>query len=325
MSSLQSAPNYPFDPIQRLEGLSRLLNVSVDELRRVAAIASSSYRLAKPIAKPDGSIRQPFDALEPLKSIQRRIKERILSNVVFPDYLTGSLKGQDAFKNAELHANSKTVVCEDIAGFFPSATSALVEKIWSEFFHFPADVALLLTQLTTKDGTLPQGAITSSHLANLAFFKGEHKLYLQLKSEGISYSRYVDDITTSSMRQLSTAELTKLISRIYGMMLSSGFKAKRAKQEIQRRNRQMKVTKLLVNKKVAIPPKQRQALRAAVHQLERQLADGVQENIQAQLDSLSGRIGRLRKLHPVEGNALKKRLQLARAAYISLLPPHTSG
>ncbi len=159
MSSLQSAPNYPFNPIQRLESLSCLLSVSLDELRRVAATASSSYRLAKPITKPDGSIRQPFDALEPLKSIQRRIKERILSNVVFPDYLTGSLKGQDAFKNAELHANSKTVVCEDVAGFFPSTTSALVEKIWSEFFHFSSDVALLLTQLTTKDGALPQGPL----------------------------------------------------------------------------------------------------------------------------------------------------------------------
>jgi hypothetical protein len=291
----------------------------------VAATANSSYRLAKPITKPDGSIRQPFDALEPLKTIQRRIKERILSNVVFPDYLTGSLKGRDAFKNAELHANSRTVVCEDIAGFFPSTTSALVEKIWSEFFHFSPDVALLLTQLTTKDGALPQGAITSSHLANLAFFKSEHELYVQLQSEGISYSRYVDDITASSMRQLSTIELTKLVSRIYGMMLANGFKAKRTKQEIQRRNCQMKVTKLLVNNKVAIPPKQRQALRAAVYQLERQLADGAQENIQAQLDSLSGRIGRLRKLHPVEGDALRQRLKLARAAYKLLLQPTSAG
>ncbi len=107
------------------------------------------------------------------------------------------------------------------------------------------------------------------------------------------------------------------------MMLSSGFRAKRSKQEIQRRNRQMKVTKLLVNKKVAIPSKQRQALRAAVYQLERQLADGVQENIQAQLDSLSARIGRLRKLHPAEGDALSQRLKLARAAYKLLLNPVT--
>lgn len=323
MKALQAPPRYPHKPISSLEKLSLVLAVPVRLLQQIANVASSRYRLAKPIVKADGSIRQTFDAEEPLKRIQQRIKQRILDKVIFPDYLTGSLKGRDAKANAELHVGAAIVVCEDISNFFPSVSSALVHRVWEEFFHFSPEVAELLTLLTTKDGSLPQGACTSSHLANLAFWKDEHTLYQQLLERGIAYSRYVDDMAASSKISLSKEELSNCIASIYTMMGRAGFKPKRRKQEIQRANKVMRVTKLVTNRRPAITANERSAIRASVFQLEKSLGRGEIEGLQKLLDRASGRVNRLSQLHPVEGRALKARVRVVREAVRAARMPNS--
>lgn len=154
-------PSYNCEPIRSLGALSKALSTSKESLQELAGTASSRYRLAKPVTKPDGTIRQPFDALEPLKNIHGRIKNRILARATFPLYLTGSLKGRDYRVNAALHAGAKIVISEDIEGFFPSTSADRIHGIWREVFRFSEDVCELLTRLTIKDGYLPQGAITS--------------------------------------------------------------------------------------------------------------------------------------------------------------------
>ena len=313
MKSSQPPPRYPYRPIRQPITLAKVLGVPLPALEQIAATSDSRYRLAKAIVKPDGSIRQPFDALEPLKDIQRRIKQRILAAVVFPDYLTGSLKGKDARKNAELHERTGTVLCEDVEGFFPNTNALLIDAIWRGFFGFSSEVASLLTQLTTKDGSLPQGAITSSHLANLAFWRTEHSLYLSMSAEGLNYSRYVDDITISSSTPLSNDEITRCIARVYGMMLACGYKAKRKKQEIQRSHLPMRVTKLNVNRRAAIPAADRHAIRAAVYQLEELASTGDMSGVSISINSVAGRVNRLGQMHAAEAMLLKERITTLRA------------
>lgn len=96
--------------------------------------ASERYRLAKPITKPDGSIRQPFDALEPLKEVHRRIKDQIFAKVIFPYYLSRRSKRQDYRVNAKLHAGARIIICEDVEGFFPATSSEVVFDVWRYFF-----------------------------------------------------------------------------------------------------------------------------------------------------------------------------------------------
>lgn len=316
MSPLQSPPRYQYEPIRSLSALSRKLGIALSDLQAVAARADQSYRLAKPIVKPDGSIRQPFDAKPRLKAVQIRIKERILDAVWFPDYLTGSLKGKDTCANAQLHAGASLVLCEDVAGFFPDTTSMVVLGIWRGFFGFSLEVSELLTRLTTKDCALPQGAVTSSHLANLAFWRDEHELYTQFHGERIAYSRYVDDIAVSSVLALSGSALSNCISRVYTMMGRNGYRPKRAKQEIQRGNAGMLVTKLLANVRVALPKRDRRAIRSAVHRLEVLAASGAIGDVQVQLNSVSGQVARLQRLHPKEGAMLRARLKVIRGTCV---------
>lgn len=313
MIPTKSWPSYHHCPIRSLGSLSRALSIPSNTLNELASQASSLYRPAKAIVKADGSIRQPFDAMPPLKTIHRKIQLRIFSHVWFPTYLTGSLKGKDAIRNAAIHAGKKIVVTEDIKEFFPSIGFDTVRSIWAGFFRFSEDVADLLTRLCVKDGSLPQGAITSSYLANLAFWSEEPKLFEDFRDEGIAYSRYVDDVTFSSRNALDSAQLARCISRVYGLMASHGLKPKRRKQEIQRSHAPMRATKLIVNARPSLPVQERQRIRASVYQLEHTDISllGLME-FRSRVNSTAGRVARLAQLHPKEGHALKDRVTALR-------------
>jgi retron-type reverse transcriptase len=269
--------------------------------------------VAKPIEKPDGSMRQPFDAHPPLKDVHLRIKKKILSRIIFPDYLTGSLKGKDYKVNAALHAGAKIVICEDISTFFPSTKADNVFDIWRFFFGFSNEVANCLTRLTTKDGALPQGAITSSYLANLAFWREEPRVHAYFTRIGVTYSRYVDDMGLSSRRFLTPDEKTSVISTVYGMLASKGYKAKRQKHELQTSKGRMFVTKLLVNDRPALVRKERSAIRAAVFQLEEQkCSEDSRLLTKKEYNRSLGRVSKLSRFHKTQGEELMQRMQTLR-------------
>ena len=307
------SPSYPNASIRSLSALSKALGIHQDILIKYAHRANQLYRLAAQEKKPDGSIRQTFDAYPALKAIQIRIKERILRVVEYPPYLQGSLRGCSPRTNAAIHVKAKICFAEDIANFFPSANYSLIKNIWSGFFGFPDDVAELLTILSVKDDGLPQGAVTSSYLANLVFWNYEPNLVNRFKQRGLIYSRYVDDISVSSKYRLTIEEQSRLVSDVYGMLLHHGFQPKRAKHEVFTAGKSMRTTKLLNNTKVALPVKLRQNIRAAVFALEKCIASGLyDEEVKSELSRVASRVGRLRSFHATEGAALRKRLSILR-------------
>jgi hypothetical protein len=260
-------------------------------------------------------VRQPFDALEPLKTVHRAIKKKLLSQVSFPKYLTGSLRGTDYRVNASLHVRAKIAISEDIKQFFPTTSKDVVFDTWRSFFGFAEEVAELLTSITTKDGTLPQGAIPSSYLANLAFWRVEPKLQAMLESRGITYSRYVDDITVSSKERVSKDNQTWLIAQIYGMLRKHGFRAKRRKHDSSSAGRRIVTTKLVANMRPALPSEERAKIRTAVFQLERRIESGERSpQLRKELDRVAGRVGKLNRFHKTEAAGLATRVRVVRAA-----------
>jgi len=308
-------PHYPFEPIGSVAALARALGFESPHLLAIAADADGLYRLAKPIVKADGSKRQPFDALPPLKAIHRRLKARVLARVVYPAYLTGSLVGRDYRVNAELHKASKIVICEDISNFFPSVKAAAVFDVWQCLFSFPPDVAELLTKLCTKDGALPQGAIPSSYLANLVLWRLEPELQARFAASGLVYSRYVDDIAVSSKRHLSRSEQTQVIGSVYGMLAKVHLKAKRRKHETFTSSQRMVTTKLVVNNRPALPKEKRAVIRAAVHRVELLSKTGLLDaDGRRLLSSIAVQVGQLGRFHAGPALQLKERLAEVRRA-----------
>jgi Reverse transcriptase (RNA-dependent DNA polymerase) len=297
------------NPIHRSVALAKALHIDVIKLKILVENANNLYRPAKAETKKDGSIRQTYDANEPLKSLHRKIKTQLLDRVSFPQYLTGSIRGRDYKTNAEIHLGAKIVISEDISSFFPSTTEAIVFDVWQNFFGFGEKVAKSLTALTTLDGKLPQGAITSPQLANLVFWRIEASLHADFQAEGITYSRFVDDMVASSKRTLSEDQKTAVIKKIYGMMLKRGYKPKRAKHEMTTSGGKMTVTKLTVNSSAGIDKKQRSKIRAAVHKQEIALRTDMARDVVAEAQpKVAGKVALLGRFHQGKAKSLKERL-----------------
>lgn len=244
-------------PIGTVATLTRILRcpgseATEESLLQLAAQASTLYRPAGRKRKSDGTIREIFDAKFPLKTVQGRIQNMILKKVRFPEYLQGSIKCRGQGSNARKHVGRRFVITEDVEYFFPATSEKVVFEIWHRFFCFPPDVAQCLTKLTTKDGSLPQGAKTSPLLANLVFWQAEPDLVLALESRGIVYTRLVDDITCSAIGDLSHDEIAWVVAKLRAMTSSLGYRLKPGKETFAGAGSRMVATKLVVNVKTAL-------------------------------------------------------------------------
>ena len=302
-------------PIRDIEALSRMLQVDAEELIRIANSSESFWKPGARLPKKESSeIRQTNDAKEPLKSIHDRINKKLLIPFLFPSYLHGSIHDpsnpRSPISNAAEHTGKKVIIQEDIAAFFPNTTTGIVSGIWRYCFHFSPEVADILTKLTIYKGNLPQGWRTSSYLANLAFWDREPELVADFRASGLTYTRYVDDITVSAPRHLSKKEKTRTIGRIYGMLTSKGYRPKREKQKIATNNQPMEVTGIRVNTKKPTLPKQYQKnVRAEVHSLENAYKIGQNDSTyDDRWNSTYGKVRRIASMNPNKGKQLEGRL-----------------
>jgi hypothetical protein len=212
---------YPNLAIGSIAKLASALDVSEAYLKQVAAQPDNFYSVSS-IPKKSGGFRTISDPVRELKIVQRRIVRRILSKCSFPEYLFGSIKDEDNprdfVRNAQYHVQAKEVIAFDIDSFFPSVQPQFIKRVFKFLLRFPDDVANLLVSLVTLNGGLPQGAPTSSYLANLIFYDVEHKVVKTLRSKGFFYSRLVDDITISSMKSIPGTEKTFVYDQIKKML-----------------------------------------------------------------------------------------------------------
>ena len=213
--------SYSYKPIGSIASLALTLGVTEKELEDVAKNAGNYYKPNKPKIKSNGKTRQTYRVLELLHKIQDAILEKIISGVDFPEYLQGSIKDielpRDYVRDAEIHATNNILLKEDISSFFSSTRRELVKKMWKFFFRFPENVAEVLTQLTTYNEFVPEGASTSPAVANLVFWKHEPNLEHELRQKGYIYTRFVDDISVSFKSRISKDELQLITTKIYGM------------------------------------------------------------------------------------------------------------
>lgn len=289
-----SSFSYPYKRIQHLDSLAKSLAMPVQTLIELSQNASNMFI---PQKKDDTKKRDLYSAKPQLKKVLIRINEIFLKKVKYPDFIH-NVKGRSYITNARIHTDSKVIFKEDIKNFFPSTQKGLILKVWKDFFCFSHEVAECLTNLTTKDGFLPQGAETSTYLASLFFFDIEPKLYMNFSQQGLDYTRYVDDITVSSKLKVSNNLKSKIKQKIYGMMKSKGYKPKRSKSRIVHDCDRQDVTGCVVNSK--LPTKQKSKIknvRAAVKQLE-MYENKASNSYKKQHCSVQGRIYEILRLKP---------------------------
>lgn len=317
---------YTRKPVYSLNSLSLMLGVSPELLVKLAATSSGLYRevLQK---KKDNSVRVTFDAFQPLKKVQRRIVDRLLIHVVYPKYLHGGIRDVNSprspFSNAHPHLGAKSIALQDITNFFPSITKQKVKSVFSDFFRFEEKVSELLSLIVTKDGFVPQGASTSSYLANLVFWDVEPRLVNWINNRDFIYTRFADDITISSKAIVDDVQWAEIISKVTGMLASKGFKQKRSKLHVLKKGQALDrggkhealvVTGLGISGfNTGVVKAERYKIKAAVRQFEIAIESGKDfEDVKHLYQSAMGRVGRLLACGQPSGIAFKKRLNEAK-------------
>lgn len=243
---------YNADPISSISSLAKSLSFAEGFLLRVAKEPAAFYTIfSKKVKEKERTLAEPHPAL---KVLQKRIISRIFVHLEFPPYLHGGIKTDDPrdfITNASAHAKAETAITLDIQRFFPSITSAQVEYAFQKLFKFPLEVSSLLTKIVTLNGEIPQGAPTSSYIANLVMWEKECKLVAQLNGRGFIYTRLIDDMTISSPKKISEKDVTRIIGEVAAMLTNYDYKLHPDKKNVFSRSnpeKLMLITGLWMNR-----------------------------------------------------------------------------
>lgn len=162
---------------------------------------------------------RPIDVPAPdLKKLQQRVA-LLLSAIEPPEFLFSPVKGRSYVHNAAVHLGARTFWLLDIERFFPSCREARVAWFFASKMECTPDVTAILVQLTTHEGSLPQGAPSSPILAYFSNVTMWDEISKVVNGCGCAFSVYADDITVSSKQTVPKS----LIWRIKEIVFNNGF------------------------------------------------------------------------------------------------------
>ncbi len=160
-----------------------------------------------------------------LKEIQTRIKDRLLAPIALPHNIHGGVKRKSNITNAKPHKGHKCQFVTDASNFYPSINNRQVHRMLLNM-KMTSHFANWTTKLTTWKGEVPQGAPTSTHIANLVFLETDMKLIELCSTHNLTYTRYIDDLTFSSQQ-----DFKPMLDEILGVVKTGGFKINYRKTE----------------------------------------------------------------------------------------------
>ena len=250
------------------------------------------------LLKRSGGVRHLWVPIPPLRRIQRTLLRCCLDQA--QETLTDAVMGArrrlhpddppfGIFRNAARHIGQTYVASYDLKDFFPSVRADQVVQALMRLeapvgiddngapLLWTHDAAVLVARLVTRRGRLPQGAPTSPAIANLVFGPLDEKIQERLGSY-VVYSRYFDDMTMSisspAARRLqldSPAAFRDYTSAVIEDVLrGTPFRINSRKTRVTSLKHGHRVTGLRVtDERVTLPRKSRRALRALLHQVQR--------------------------------------------------------
>lgn len=240
-------------PLQFLKSLSSNLPVGSGRL-----YMPETYR------KKRGGIREIFKPESPFDSVTKNLHRSFTEILPYeaPDHVHGFIRGRSTISNASEHLGKPCVLRMDLEDFFPSISTEAVKTSLREQ-GYDNEAAELAASIVTIAGKLPIGISTSPILSNLAFLETDQLLSAYARSEGISFTRYVDDLTFSGeVNDHHLADISQILD-------DAGWSINTHKTAFMRRGGPQYVTGLYVGEadKPRIPRKIKRRMRWIVHMI----------------------------------------------------------
>ncbi|MDB5554462.1 MAG: RNA-directed polymerase [Rhizobium sp.] len=188
----------PFSQKPTKRDVGILLGESVNNLKTLSLPAFKEEFVVRRQQKT-GKKQKLRDLIYPVSRL-RRIHERLkfhLNKVKQPSYLFSPRKNRSQRDNAALHLDQDQYLTLDLKQFYPSTTASMVRRWFEVELGMYADVARLLTDLSTIDDKVSFGSPLTPVLCTLV-----HRHMFDLIADvcaryTLRYSLWVDDVTIS--------------------------------------------------------------------------------------------------------------------------------
>ncbi len=240
-------------------GMPKIDNVNqLNELLNLESVDLNAYHLF--CKYRDDKERTICAPSVKLKERQRWIVRNILDKVPMGSCVHGFVKGKSIKTNAEPHVRKKEILCLDIENFFPSITIEQVRTVFM-MLGYSEPVTNKLCEICTYAGRLPQGAPTSPALSNIVFQRIDAELLRLVEKEGLTYTRYADDLTFST----NDSNIEKYIVEVKEILGKEGFLINEKKTHVMKDNYRKIVTGLLVNDRLRVPNAYKKKLRQEIY------------------------------------------------------------
>lgn len=207
-----------------------------------------------------------------LESIESKSKDK---NFKTPVLSHAFEKGKSIITNSQMHRNKKYILNIDLKNFFDSFNFGRVRGFFikDKDFTVSPEIATVIAQIACYQGKLPQGAPSSPIITNLITRILDYRIVKIAKKYRFTYSRYADDMTFSTNRELNSnklrasKELDNFLTELEEVIISSGFEINPKKTRLSNNMQRQKVTGLVVNKKINVKREYIKNTRAMAFQL----------------------------------------------------------
>jgi hypothetical protein len=291
--------------------LEALLGNSREHLEFLAGHAGALYKpfqkrdRARPFAKKTRALKKKpriiDNPLDQLKVVQKEINRRLLKSVTFPDYILGSVHRKRVLDNVMLHLGAPVLVTLDIKSFFRRITNIQVYRVWRDVLDCSPKIAALLTRLTTFERHLPQGAPTSSLLANLVLHSCDFSIRDECRRREVTYSTWVDDLAFSGR------DARGVISVAVHALTAARFAVSHRKLRVMGPATRKVLNGVMLSRFPSVVPEYLKRIRSGIHKL--QTGQVPPNDSDKYLRSLLGAINHISLIERRKGALLRNRLE----------------
>ncbi len=286
---------FQFEPMVSMRRLESLLHWNRSDIRRVAARAGSYYKPFDRRRHERDKWRHIDNPTDALKSLQSRIYHAILQTLPFDEQVLGGIKGRSTRDNAAVHVDAPTLVTIDIKSCFPNINDRAIYDVFRNTLLYSGEIADLMTKLTTFQHRLPQGAPTSSVLANLVLLPLHREIAKIASVYGLDWTMYVDDIAFSGQHAREAIEPT------VAALKRMGHSVRAAKVTVMTAGEQQKLTGIIVNRKISAGRELICTIRDSILEL----ANRQNAVFDYEIASLNGKISYVTSVNRAQGASLR--------------------
>lgn len=271
--------------------LADLLGVKLGMLTYAIYVTPLADRYTRStIPKKYGGEREICAPNKDLKLIQRRLSTLLQDCIDEINVARGHIEDGKRFglahgfkrkhtimTNGRVHVTRRFVFNADLHDFFGTINFGRVRGFFlkDRNFSLQPEVATTIAQIVCFENKLPQGSPCSPIVSNLLAHPLDIRLARLAAKQGLSYTRYADDLTFSTNKPNFPVEIASPVDshgwvpgpELDSIVTESGFSFNPAKTRLQYCDSRQEVTGLTVNRKVNVPATYRYTVRAMANTL----------------------------------------------------------